>query len=124
MSPRYGSSSSRVGSCWCWAGASSSAASSVSRVGALGVEVGETGPDPLAEGLGGRVGRVGGGFQLGDQRGLGRIEPGDLAADGGGLLVAALGAPGGGGGQLGGQHGGPVGAEHPLGEEPGQRGGP
>ena len=47
---------------------------------------------------------------------------GEFAADGGGLLVAAFGLPGGAGGQLGGEHGGPVGAEYPLGEEPGQRG--
>jgi hypothetical protein len=73
--------------------------------------------------LGGGVAGVGGGFQFGDQRGLGGIEPGDPAADGGGLLVAPLGLPGGAGGELGGEHGGPVGAEHPLGEEPGQRGG-
>jgi hypothetical protein len=46
------------------------------------------------------------GFQFGDQRGLGGIEPGDLAADGGGLLVAAFGLPGSAGGELGGELGG------------------
>ena len=72
--------------------------------------------------MGGGVGWVGGGFQFGDEGGLGGVDLGEFAADGGGLLVPAFGLPGGAGRQLGGEHGGPVRAEDPLGEEPGQHG--
>jgi hypothetical protein len=42
-------------------------------------------------------GRVGGGFQFPDQGAFGGVDLGEVAADGLGLLVAALFLPGGGG---------------------------
>ena len=83
-------------------------------------QLGEPGADAVAEGLGGGVGRVNGGFQLGDEGALGYVDLGELLPEAVGALLAALVGGGGAGGEGGGEHSGPAGAEHPFGEEPGE----
>jgi hypothetical protein len=73
--------------------------------GPFGEQVGEPGADPLAEGLGGAVAGVGGCFQFADQRCLGGVDLGELAAERGGFGGALAGLLGGAFGQGGGEHG-------------------
>ena len=85
----------------------------------LAVEFAVAGADPLAQGSGGGVAGVGGGLQLGDEGLLGGLDLGQLLVQPFGLGGAAGGFLLGVGGELGFQHGGPVRAEHVLGEEGG-----
>jgi len=118
MSPASGSSSSRAGS-----SALMAAVSAVWR--AVSVRVRSSYSSAYrarmrgAVGLGGGVGRVGGGLQLGDQGAVGGVDPGQLLAQMPGSLSVAGGLSGAVGGQGGGQHGLAVRLQEPLGDERG-----
>jgi len=88
--------------------------------GPFGEQLSETGTDPVAESLGGRVARLGGCLQFGDKGVFGGVDTGELLAERGGLGLPLGGLVGGAGGESGGEHGGAVGTEHSFTKESGQ----
>ena len=74
-------------------------ASSVSILVRFGEQLGEPGADAVAEGLGGGVGRIDGGFQFGDQGAFGHVDLGELLTEAVGPPLAALVLGGGAGGE-------------------------